>query len=301
MAACSPATTTSAFRARRASEVSDAPASEKVSPTAYATGWLWYCHGLSHPGLIAPQSRRLGRAFRLLNGVSRLVGGVSLETMFLMRHRGIDAVLSRAIDEGRVGQVIELAAGLSPRGWRYTGRYGSRLRYIETDLPHMAAIKRRMLADAGLESPQLQVRQVDALAVDGPDSLSAIAATLDPAVGTAIITEGLMNYLDPEQAMAVWQRIAATLRGFPQGIYLADIYPQRRKDSAAMSLFGKVLQSFVKGRLHLHFETPEEAIAKMKQAGFTRVVVHDARDLLDGRDETARRAGEHLRVLEAGF
>ena len=43
-------------------------------------------------------------------------------------------LLERAIEAGGVTQVIELACGLSPRGWRFANRYGERLRSIEADL-----------------------------------------------------------------------------------------------------------------------------------------------------------------------
>jgi len=45
--------------------------------------------------------------------------------------------------------VIEVAAGLSPRGWRFRRRYGDRLTYVEADLPAMAARKRGALERMG--------------------------------------------------------------------------------------------------------------------------------------------------------
>ena len=92
--------------------------SERISPTAYATGYMWYRQGLSHAAFVTPQGKRLDRAFGLLTRLTRRLSGVSLDAMMLARHKGIDAVLTRAIDEGRVSQVIEIAAGLSARGWR---------------------------------------------------------------------------------------------------------------------------------------------------------------------------------------
>src|SRR6185436_10973917 len=100
--------------------------------------------------------------------------------MLLARHRAIDHLLDRAIADGRVGQVIEIAAGLSPRGWRFTERHQD-LTYLEADLPDMAARKRAILAEVGPESPRHRVVDVDALADVGPTSIAAIAATLDPA------------------------------------------------------------------------------------------------------------------------
>ncbi|HUP92340.1 MAG TPA: class I SAM-dependent methyltransferase [Solimonas sp.] len=273
--------------------------SENVSPTAYATGYFWVRHGLSHPALATPQGKKLDRGFRLLIATTQKVSGVSLEAMMLARHRGIDARLTQAIEEGRVGQVIELAAGLTGRGLRFVQSHGARLRYIETDLPAMAATKRRLLAAAGLETPNHRVVELDVLKDDGAESLAAVAGTLDPGVGTAIITEGLMNYLAPEDAQAVWRRIAGTLRRFPRGTYLADVYPRRQTHGMAMTAFGAVLSAFVRGRMHSHFQTPEEAVAAMRTAGFDNARVIETRDIPETRELASTPGAERVRVLEA--
>lgn len=273
--------------------------SEKISPTAYATGQFWIRHGLSPVALGTPQGRRLDRAFRLLIGGIRRLSGVSLEAMMLARHRGIDARLKAAIDAGRVGQVIEIAAGLSGRGARFSQRYGRRLQYLETDLPRMAATKRRLLEAAGLASGRHRVLELDALAGTGATSLAAVAASLDPGIGTAIITEGLMNYLSPTDAQAVWRRIAEALGRFPQGLYLCDIYPGRGNGDAAMSVFGKVIQLFVRGRMHHHFESAGQAIETMQAAGFSRASVHLTADLAETRPIAATPGADRVSVLEA--
>lgn len=274
-------------------------ASEQVSPTAYATGYFWYRHGLSHPALATPQGKRLDRGFGLLIGAAKALSGISLEALMLARHRGIDARLTQAIEEGRVSQVIEIAAGLSPRGWAFSKRYGKKLRYLETDLPQMAATKRRLLDGAGLLGKQHQVLDLDALSTEGPDSLAAIAATLNPKKGTAIITEGLMNYLSPTQARFVWNNIAETLQRFPQGLYLADAYLMDEQRSAGMAAFGAALQLFVRGRMHVHYRTEPEAIATLKAAGFGDIAMHRAAGLPVNADIARTRGADRVRILEA--
>ncbi|WP_169577643.1 class I SAM-dependent methyltransferase [Sinimarinibacterium sp. CAU 1509] len=273
--------------------------SERVSPTAYATGYLWYRHGLSDKALVTPQGKRLDRAFRGFIAATRLLSGISLDAMMLARHKGIDAVLMRAIDAGEVTQVIEIAAGLSARGWRMRQRYGDRITYIETDLPAMAATKRTLLENARLLGPRHQVRVLDALANEGPTSLAAIAATLDPKQGTAIITEGLMNYLAPAQANSVWQRIAHTLKQFPHGVYLADVYFAPEQRSAAMLAFGAILQVFVRGRMHVHFDTPKDARERMTHDGFKKAQVHRTRDIPATQAISKTSGADRVSVLEA--
>lgn len=270
--------------------------SEKVSPTAYATGYLWYRHGLSHPAMATPQGKRLDRPFKLL---MKALGGGTFETLMLARHKGIDGLLSRAIDAGKISQVIEIAAGLSGRGIRMMQRYGDRLTYIETDLPHMAALKRRLLTEAGLISTRHQVVEINALVDEGSHSLAEVARTLDPKKGTAIITEGLMNYLDKESAKGVWRRIAQTLRRFPNGLYLADVYFTRQNRGVGALVFGAVLSSFVRGRLYIHFDSPPHGVEVMRTAGFGSAVIHETKALPETRELSHERGGDRVQVLEA--
>lgn len=273
--------------------------SERISPTAYATGYMWYRQGLSHEAFATPQGRRLDRAFGLLTKATQLISGVSLDAMMLARHKAIDAVLAQAVDEGRVAQVIEIAAGLSARGWRLRQRYGDRITYIETDLPAMAATKRALLDEAGFLSDRHRVLELDALSDKGARSLAAVARTLDPDKGTAIITEGLMNYLDPDTARGVWRRIARALKEFPNGLYLTDAYFMTDNRNAGMLAFGAILQAFVRGRMHVHFADGDEAAEKMKKAGFREAQVHRTRDLDDTREIARTKGGDRVCVLAA--
>ncbi|MFA5941962.1 MAG: class I SAM-dependent methyltransferase [Sinimarinibacterium sp.] len=275
------------------------PASDRISPTAYATGQMWVRHGLSHAAFVTPQGQRLDRAFGLLTKATRLLSGVSLDAMMLARHKGIDAVLAQAIDDGRVSQVIEIAAGLSARGWRFRQRYGDKITYVESDLPAMAATKRALLDKAGFLSPNHRVIELDALADKGPRSLAAVSRTLDPDRGTAIITEGLMNYLDPDTARGVWRRIARVLKQFPQGVYLTDAYFMSDNRNAGMLAFGAVLQAFVRGRMHVHFADAEQACDRMRESGFGDARVYRTQELAETREIARTKGGDRVCVLEA--
>src|SRR5688572_15605351 len=122
---------------------------ERISPTAHYTGYVWFANGLSHPAFVSREGRLLYSVLRPANAASRAVGGPTLEGMLLARHRVIDHLLEQEIAAGRITQVVEIAAGLSPRGWRFARRHGDRLRYVEADLPEMAARKRDILARVG--------------------------------------------------------------------------------------------------------------------------------------------------------
>src|SRR6185436_20130763 len=169
---------------------------ETISPTAHYTGYVWFAHGQSHEAFATSGGRLMYRALRAPNLLFHYAGLPTLEGMLLARHRLIDLRLSQAIDAGEISQVVEVAAGLSPRGWRFRNRYGDRITYVEADLPGMLANKQSILAELGGETPHHRTMEVDALASSGPTSIDAICASLDPKRGTAILTEGLINYFD---------------------------------------------------------------------------------------------------------
>jgi len=252
--------------------------SDSISPTAHYTGYTWFHHGLSHPALVTPQGRALHAALRPMHALARATGAPTLSAFLLARHRLIDLFLSRAIDEGRISQVIEVAAGLSPRGWRFKQRYGAPLRYIEADLPDMAQRKLTLLTQAGLVQPGHEVLPLDALADAGPLSLAALSASLDQTRGTAIITEGLLNYFDTPTVQGMWARFARALQPFPHGLYLSDIHLTHGNQGAGASGFKALLSTFVKGRVHLHFAGDDEAAQTLLLAGFAQARLHAPRD-----------------------
>jgi O-methyltransferase involved in polyketide biosynthesis len=277
----------------------DRAESEHVSPTAFATGYFWYRHGLSHEGLLIPEGRKMDRRFHWLMRLVKLVSGVSIEALMLARHKGIDALLSRHIESGKVGQVIELAAGLSPRGWRFKQRYGDKVTYVETDLPHMADLKLQLLEKGRLGTPGHRVATVNALIDEGPQSLAALASTLDPGKGLAIITEGLMSYLDPESAHGVWRRIARTLKDFPFGVYLSDSYVRTDRYGFGGQVFRGFIQRAVRGRMHIHFGTIDEARDVLRATGFAQVEMHAPSTIAETQEYARIRGGNRVRVLEA--
>jgi O-methyltransferase involved in polyketide biosynthesis len=227
--------------------------------------------------------------------LSAAVGGPSLESYLLARHRAIDALLTQAIEQHGVPRVIEVAAGLSPRGWRFQTRYGDRLTYIEADLPAMAARKRRALARIGSLGDHHRVEDLDALRDDGPASLAALAAGLDHGKGLAIITEGLLGYLGPDAVSGLWRRFAQTLTGFASGRYISDLHLGSAQNAAVRG-FRLALSAFVRGRVYLHFDDAEQAEAQLRAAGFGTASVLPAWQVVDSPSDR----GSHMaHILEA--
>lgn len=272
---------------------------ETISPTAHYTGYVWARNGLAPEGFATREGAVIFHGSRPLASLSGLLGGPSLEGFLLARHRIIDALLEEAIGDGRVSQVVEVAAGMSPRGVRFAARHGDSLTYVEADLPGMAARKREALDRAGLGGPHHRVAEVDALRDAGPASLAAIASDLDPARGTAIITEGLLNYLSPDAVADLWPRFAATLRGFPHGLYLSDLHVGEQNSGALVSVFKRGLGAFVRGDIHFHHATSTEARARLLEAGFDEATLYAPAEFAERIPGTGDRGAQIVRVLEA--
>jgi O-methyltransferase involved in polyketide biosynthesis len=252
-------------------------AAATVSPTAHYTGETWVRHGLSHPELETWQGRVLHAALALPNAASRRLGGPTLDGLLLARHRIIDSLLDDLI-QGGVGQVVEVACGMSPRGWRFSERYGERLLYIEADLPGMAQRKREALRQMGSLSEHHRVVDLDVVREGGPDSLEALVETLDPSAGLAIITEGLLVYLDDATVDALWARFAKALSGFEKGVYLSDLRFARPSRDLVERAFELGLSAFVRGRVHGFPGDAAAAEAALLAAGFKSAHLHRGDD-----------------------
>lgn len=239
---------------------------EAISPTGHYTGYVWVRNGLAPVGLATPEGRLFYHAIDLAMTASRVFGGPTFEDLLLARHRVLDALLGDAIERGTIGQVIEVAAGLSARGWRFTRRYGDKLTYVEADLPGMAVRKRRLLARLGGRAPRVAV--VNALSDEGPDSLTALARSLDEGTGTAVVTEGLLNYFDNPTVRRMWERVATVLRRFPTGAYFADLVPAPRGWALASRIGAGMIALAVHGRVHHPFTDSATAVAALHEAGF---------------------------------
>jgi O-methyltransferase involved in polyketide biosynthesis len=253
--------------------------SEAISPTAHYTGYVWFRNGLSDPALATRQGRILFESLQGAALISRALGGPTLEGYLLARHAAIDALLTAAIERDGITQVLEVAAGLSPRGLRFHRRYGDRLTYVEADLPGMAARKERALARARSLDTHHRVAVIDALADDGQHSLGALAADLDPSGGLVIITEGLLGYLPTLAVTSLWRRCAQTLSGFDGGRYLSDLH-LGGVQTPPVRAFRVLLSAFVRGSVHLHFDDAHGAQDALEQAGFAHASVRRAADIV---------------------
>jgi O-methyltransferase involved in polyketide biosynthesis len=272
--------------------------SSRISPTAHYTAQVWFRNGLADPAFATREGEKLRRLLVPFNAISRRLGSPTLDGMLLARHRVIDHLLERAIEANVVDQVIEVAAGLSPRGWRMT-RVHPTLRYIEADLPGMIARKREVLERAAPVGAGHELVEIDALADAGPTSIGAIAARLDPTRGAAIITEGLLNYFPAETAVKMWRRFAAALGPFPSGLYLADLVVSRDSGGPLVRLFCAALGIFVRGGIYLDFADDAVPRRELEIAGFSRAQLHRPLEFAGVIGDLEPAGARQVRIIEA--
>lgn len=238
-----------------------------IGPTALYTGHVWWRNGLSPPELTAAEGHALYLAAEAALLPARLLGAPTMESVLLARHHAIDERLEAAVAAGEVTHVLELAAGMSPRGWRFTERHPE-LVYVESDLPGMAARKRAALERIGRPATH-RVAALDALARTGPQSLRAVTRSLD-APGLAVISEGLLNYLGRDDVRGLWARIAPVAR-----LHLADLFVRDDAPPVLAQAFAAALSAVVRSRVRVHFSAAE-ARGELLAAGFASAEVAPA-------------------------
>lgn len=189
-----------------------------VAVSALYTAGVWQWAGLPQAELVTPEAAE--SVFRWVNGYMRFYRWLNPKTyclrhQLLHRHSAIDHLLT----EANCPNVLEIAAGFSPRGASFSANPACR--YTEMDLPAMVAHKRLQLerTDAGravLARPNFALKAGDITQYDFMQ---------DQQLGRlAILTEGLMMYFSRPQQLSIWQSMAARLAK-TDGVYLFDYIP----------------------------------------------------------------------------
>ena len=254
--------------------------SAHITPSAHYTGYVWYRHQLAEEPFVTPFGRFAHGVLAPVSWGARVAFGLDVERFLLQRHLLIDALSREAIEQRGVRQVVEIACGLSPRGRRFCSRY-PQLRYLEADLPPMAARKRLLLHEEGWLNARHQVRPVDILAEQCANDLQALFSALDRDEPVLVITEGLVNYFELPVIEGFWARLAAQMRQFPSATYLTDLYPDLREHPRYRQLRWGIdlVGRLTRGRYYLHYRGDDAIVAGFEECGFGEVRVHDPKEL----------------------
>lgn len=265
-----------------------------ISFTAHYTGYIWVQLGWSHPALASKQGRRLAALMHPLELLmERFVGG-SMRSTLKQRHSRIDQQLTALIEQHPDLQVLEIAAGLSPRGWRFLQKY-PQLRYVEADLPDMANAKKRALGQIDAAVPQ--VFAVDLFSAEWHELLKQF----DPNRPLVIISEGLVNYFTLPMLHDLWSRIAQGLTAFPWGVYLTDIYPEPTQHRLAKLIWNssKLLKVLSRSAFSFHFATPQALQDAFAQAGFGFTQVFQPSQNSEQQPSSEQHLGDLVWVVQA--
>lgn len=274
--------------------------SSGISFTAYYTSEVWRQHGLSATAFDTREGKALYWLGRPVELFAEYILGVSNDVMLLQRHLIIDDVVRRAIREEGVTQIVEIACGLSPRGTRFCAEFQA-LHYLEADLPGMAAHKQQLLAQNGLLDNRHRVCSINILEENTEEALNTVfRRELDTSRKTLVITEGLINYFDLPTISGFWKRLAQTLKAFPTGYYITDLYPDFKWHPVT-----RFVDSFIHGlafatrsRVSLHFRTEQAIREGFRSCGFRQTAVHIPESYYGVLPIPVQRLSSLVRVIE---
>jgi O-methyltransferase involved in polyketide biosynthesis len=244
---------------------------DNIPPSALYTAATWQWGKLPGAELVTPPNAR--PVFRVVNACSSLYRLLnpnwhSLKHTLLHRHAGIEHLMR----ESNCSQVIEIAAGFSPRGTACSA--DPSVRYFEVDLPPVVAAKRALLQST--PAGQGVLRRENFALLEG--DVTAMDWTKFAVSPSFVITEGLMMYFERAMQMPIWRGIAEFLRG-NRGEYVFDYLPV--PDEPRRSVAGRFL-SRLRGTQRRAFardgRNRDEIADDLRAAGFEHVAVHSSAD-----------------------
>ena len=247
-----------------------------ISFTAHYTGYIWYQMGISHPVFATAKGKTLAALVHPIESWAEKYVGGSMRTTLKQRHTMLDQHLEDLIQKYPDLQVLEIACGLSPRGWWFRQHHPS-IRYRELDLPDMAATKQAALQ-------QIETDADDVLSVDLFTEAFASAFTVfDPHRPLVVISEGLINYFEKPLLQQLIQAIANYGRDFKQLHYLTDLYPEPTQNKLATIIWNRsrLLKWMSRSAFSFHFKTPKEVEHFFHEAGFHQVIVQQPKQFFE--------------------
>lgn len=239
-----------------------------ISFTAHYTGYIWYQMGISHPALATKKGKTLAALVHPIESWAEKYVGGSMRTTLKQRHSMLDSHLKKLIEQHPDLQVLEIACGLSPRGWWFRQHYPE-ISYRELDLPDMAATKQAALQQ--IESHSDAVLSLDLFT----EAFASAFEIFDPKRPLVVISEGLINYFEKPLLQQLIQAIATYGQDFKILHYLTDIYPEPTQNKLATIIWNssRLLKWMSRSAFSFHFKTPAEVEHFFQEAGFHQVEV----------------------------
>ncbi|NNP68000.1 class I SAM-dependent methyltransferase [Acinetobacter sp. Ac_5812] len=267
-----------------------------ISFTAHYTGYIWYQMGISHPALATAKGKTLAALVHPIESWAEKYVGGSMRTTLKQRHRMLDSHLKELIEQHPDLQVLEIACGLSPRGWWFRQHYPN-ITYRELDLPDMAATKQAALQQ--IESHVDEVLSVDLFT----DAFAAAFEVFDPQRPLVIMSEGLINYFEKPMLQQLIQAIANYGQNFKELHYLTDIYPEPTQNKLATIIWNssRLLKWMSRSAFSFHFKNPAEVENFFQASGFNQVEVLQPKQFFEQAtlENTQQHLGDLVWVIQA--
>nr|WP_314368345.1 class I SAM-dependent methyltransferase [uncultured Acinetobacter sp.] len=247
-----------------------------ISFTAHYTGYIWYQMGISHPALATTKGKTLAALVHPIESWAEKYVGGSMRTTLKQRHTMLDTHLEQLIQQYPNLQVLEIACGLSPRGWWFRQHHPD-ICYRELDLPDMAATKQAALQ-------QIEPHVDDVLSVDlFTEAFANVFKVFDPKRPLVIISEGLINYFEKPLLQQLIQAIAIYGHDFKELHYLTDLYPEPTQNKLATIIWNssRLLKLMSRSAFSFHFKTPAEVENFFHEAGFKQVEVLQPKEFFE--------------------
>lgn len=191
----------------------------------------------------------------------------SLQHTLLHRHTAINRLLANAT----CPQVIEIAAGFSPRGSMVSE--DPSIDYVEVDMPEVIELKRRRL-QSSTDGKRVLARKNFKLQ---PGDVTRLDFTEFPQQPSFVVTEGLMMYFRREQQLHIWRNIANHIDKCG-GEYVFDYIPL--DDEPPRSFLGKFFSTvrslFLKQTYAYDERTRMQIADDLRSAGFKRIDVYNS-------------------------
>lgn len=194
----------------------------------------------------------------------------SLQHTLLHRHTAINRLLAGAA----CPQVIEIAAGFSPRGSMVSE--DPSVEYVEVDMPEVIELKRKQLQGSAdgkrvLARKNFKLQPGDATQIDFAEFLQQ---------PSFIVTEGLMMYFNRDRQLSIWRNIASHINACG-GEYVFDYIPLDDEPPRSLpgTFFSRVRSLWLKPTYAYDGRTRMQIADDLRNAGFKYVEVYNSADI----------------------
>jgi O-methyltransferase involved in polyketide biosynthesis len=159
-------------------------------------------------------------------GITDAETQAAMATLFQSRYHAMNAAIGMAA--GSACQIIEFAAGVSPRGYQWSQMSPGTI-YIESDLPQLMIRKAKMVRNSLMAnaSDNRGVLHYCATDVLDRDSLLEALNSIDTHMPFTIVTEGLLLYFTNHELTHFFENMVTLLSRGRNATWITDLVTQQ--------------------------------------------------------------------------